>query len=67
MRSIEKKTKNMLEIESEMGESIEEILRHMFVDLHLPHRVIAKELGVGYETVIKWLRMSGIYSRKLNI
>jgi len=57
----------MLDCESRFNMPIEEILRMMYVDQNLPHDHIAKELNISFPTVISWLNMAGIYSRKLNL
>jgi len=57
----------MLKCESRFNMPIEEILRMMYVDQNLPHDHIAKELNISFPTVISWLNMAGIYSRKLNL
>lgn len=67
MKEINKKTKKMREIETKTKERIEETLRRMFVDENKSYEEIAKELSVSYVTVVKWLQLAGIHSRKLNI
>ncbi len=54
-------------IETKRGEDIEETLRRLFVDEHMSYMDIAKQLNISYVTVIKWLRLAGVYSRKLNV
>lgn len=67
MKQISNKTRAMLDCESRYNMPIEEILRMMYVDYHLSHNHIAKELNISFPTVISWLHMAGIYSRKLNL
>lgn len=57
----------MTEIETNKGVEIEEILRHMYVDLHMPVHDMAKELNISYSICIKWLQRAGIYGRKINL
>ncbi len=67
VKEIHRKTKKMLEIETKTKERIEETLRRLFVDENKSHEEIAKELSISYVTVLKWLNLAGIHSRKLNI
>lgn len=67
MKHIDKKNVYMKRIEHKQGEIIEELLRKKFVDENKSIETIANELQISYATTIKWLLMSGIYSRKLNI
>lgn len=62
-------TKNdlMKRIENQHKEEIEEILRRLFVDENKSMHVIAKELGISYVTVTRWLALSGVRSRKINL
>lgn len=57
----------MKEIEDREGESIEEILRKLYVDENKLTETIADELSISYVTAFKWLRGAGIYSHKLDI
>lgn len=57
----------MLNIEREKGVKIEELLRVMFVDENKTTENIAKELSISYVTAFKWLKLAGIYSRKLKL
>jgi hypothetical protein len=65
MRKIQRKTDRMLEIEKQFGEPIEELLRRLFVDENKNLYDMASELGVAYRNILKWLKLAGIYSRKL--
>lgn len=67
MKNIPHKTPSMKIIETKQGEDIEEILRRLFVDENLTHTQIAQQLNLSYVTVIKWLRLAGVRSRKLNV
>lgn len=67
MKRILNKTTAMKQIETKRGEDIEEVLRTLFVDEHLSQIEIAKQLNLSYVTVIKWLKLAGVYSRKLNV
>lgn len=67
VKKINNKSKPMLEIETKLGEEIEEILRRLFVDENKSQIEIANELNLSYVTVVKWLRLAGVRSRKLNI
>lgn len=67
VKEIHRKTKKMLEIETKTKERVEETLRRLFVDENKSHKEIAKELSISYVTVVKWLNLAGIHSRKLNI
>lgn len=67
MRPILNKTYSMKLIELNRREPIEETLRRLYVDENLSHHDMAKELGISYVSVGKWLNKAGIYSRKLNI
>lgn len=57
----------MIRIEKEKGVNIEELLRVMFVDENKTTKNIAKELSISYVTAFKWLKLAGIYSRRLEI
>jgi transposase len=57
----------MKQIETKHGEEIEEILRHLFVDCNYTQKEIAEELQLSYLTVIRWLRLSGVRSRRLKL
>lgn len=67
MKEIKEKTNKMKLIELERGVKLEEILRQLYVDEHKSIENIAKNLNISYVTVIKWLKLAGIYSRKLDI
>lgn len=67
MKTIEKKTHTIKQIELKLGGGIEEILRSMYVDQNLPVKVIAKTLGVSYATAHKWIKLAGIRSRRLRV
>lgn len=65
MREITKKNYRMKEVEAHYGMGIEEVLRIKFVEKNQPIETIAQELQLSYVTVIRWLRLAGIRSRKL--
>ena len=67
MKKIKEKTNKMKLIELERGVKLEEVLRQLYVDEHKSIENIAKNLNISYVTVIKWLKLAGIYSRKLDI
>lgn len=67
MKKIQDKTPAMLRIEEEFGKPIEEILRHMYVDDRLNHVQMIARLGISYPTLIKWLKLAGVRSRRLNV
>lgn len=57
----------MKQIELTYGEEIEEVLRILFVDQNKTQKEIATELHISYLTVIRWLRASGVRSRRLTL
>jgi hypothetical protein len=65
MKLIKNKTKRMMEIEEQFGEPLEELLRRKFVDEHMQLLDMASELGVAYRNIIAWLKLAGVYSRRL--
>lgn len=67
MKRINKKNHAMLKIESKEGVLLEEILRRMYVDENKNIMQIAKELSTAYSTIVKWLRLAGVYSHRLNL
>ena len=67
MKKIMNKSKRMKEIEYELEENIEEVLRRMYVDENKLTEIIATELSISYVTAFKWLKKAGIYSRRLDI
>lgn len=67
MKVIQNKTEKMLKIENNFNLPIEEILRQKFVDENKTITQIGKELNITYVTVIKWLSLAGIYSRRLKL
>jgi transposase-like protein len=67
VKEIKEKTNKMKLIELERGVKLEEVLRQLYVDEHKSIENIAKNLNISYVTVIKWLKLAGIYSRKLDI
>ena len=66
MKEIHNKNTKMKNIETNGGMNIEEILRVKFVDENKKVKQISKELNISYVTTIRWLKLAGIYSRKLN-
>lgn len=67
MRHIQKKSFYMKAAEARIGEPLEEALRRKFVDENKPIQLIADETGASYEAIIKWLKLCGVYSRRLRI
>jgi len=67
MKEIMTKTHAMKQIETELGGDIEEVLRVLYVDQHLSAHIISDKLGISYVTTLKWLRLSGIRSRRLRV
>ena len=67
MKKIKHKNYAMMRVESENNVEIEELLRQKFVDENKTIEKISNELQISYVTTIKWLKLSGIYSRMLNI
>lgn len=67
MKRINKKSSVMKTVEDRFTMPIQELLRIKYVDEALPHQQIAEELDINYTTLIRWLRLAGIYSRRLNI
>lgn len=61
------KTDLMLKVEHDLGEPINEYLRRRFVDDHVNINKLADELGIAYRTLLVWLEVTGIYSRRLGI
>jgi len=67
MKQIQHKNKRILELEDKHNNSIEEILRFLYVDQNMTYHQITKELNISYVTVKRWLKRAGIYSKRLNI
>lgn len=67
MKRIPNKNKRMNQIEAMTGEGIEETLRRLYVDEEKSAHQICDELQLSYATTLKWLRLSGVYSRRLDI
>lgn len=67
MKAIAKKTWRMLEVEHDLGESVESYMRRRFVDDNVTLYELSDEMNVSYRMVLKWLKMAGIYSRRLGI
>lgn len=67
MKKINNKSAKIKLIENKEGIGIEELLRRKFVDENKSIEKIANELGISYVTTFRWLRMAGIYSRKLKL
>lgn len=61
------KTDLMLEVEHHLGEPVEQYLRRRFVDDEMGLSQLAEELNISYRTLLKWLEIAGIYSRRLGI
>lgn len=67
MKTIKYKTELMLEIERNHTEPLEEMLRRKFVDEHMNLYDLAQDVGISYRTLLKWLKLCGIYSRRLGL
>lgn len=67
MRTIEKKTQYMYAIEMRHKLPIEEVLRIKFVDENKTLAQICEELDIAYVTLIKWLKLAGIWSRRIKM
>lgn len=67
MKSINSKTSKMLEVEQRLDETVEELLRRFYVDENKSVHEIAIIIGVSYAIAHKWLKLAGIYSRRLNL
>lgn len=57
----------MKDIEKRYGGDIEEILRGLYVDKNMNLYDMANELGISHVTLIKWLKLAGVRSRKLRV
>ena len=57
----------MLQIEEDREECIEEVIRQLYVDENLPIHSFCVELSISYVTGLKWLKLAGVYSRKLDV
>jgi DNA-binding transcriptional regulator LsrR (DeoR family) len=67
VKKILNKNNYMLNIEKREGELLEEILRKYYVDENLSVNEISKRLQISYVTIIRWLNLAGIYSRRLKL
>jgi transposase-like protein len=67
MKKIRKKSHAMKQIETKLGGDIEEVLRALYVDKNMPVHQLCKTLGISYVTALKWLRLSGVRSRRLKV
>lgn len=67
MKQINNKNAKMKLIENREGVNIEELLRRKFVDENKSINKITNELNISYVTTIRWLKLAGVYSRKLKI
>lgn len=67
MKIIRNKTPLMKIMETKFNQCVEELLRQKYVDENKPPAQIATELGIGFVTTINWLKLAGIYSRRLKI
>lgn len=65
MKHITNKSEKILHIEEKFNESIEELLRKLYVDENHSIHTLARELGITYVSAYKWLNRAGIYSHKL--
>jgi len=67
MKKIPHKTTRMQEVETLFNLPLEELLRKMYVDENKTPQVICQELNIAYATLLKWLHLAGIYSRRLKL
>lgn len=67
MKQIKTKTKLMKVVEKRENEKIEEVLRRKYVNENKPTHTIANELKISYLTAIKWIKLAGVHSRKLDL
>ena len=67
MKQLNYKSDKMLEVEDKFGVELEELLLTLFVDKNMSTYTIAKELGITYVTARKWIKATGIYSRRLKL
>lgn len=67
MKYLTARTRHMIRAEKRIGEPLEEALRRKFVDENKSIHTIKDELGASYDATHKWLKMCGVYSRKLRI
>lgn len=67
MKTIESKTDTMKLTETKLGGELEEILRYLYVDKNMPVHDMCKVLGTSYVTTLKWLKLAGVYSRKIKV
>lgn len=67
MKYLTVKTRHMIRAEKRINEPLEEALRRKFVDENKSIHTIKDELGASYDATHKWLKMCGVYSRKLRI
>ena len=65
MKQIKNRSPTMKQIDKNFNKPAEEILRIKYVEQNKKVTTIAEELDISYVTVIKWLKLAGIYSRKL--
>ena len=66
MKCFKSKSDTAKAIESIRGNSIEEILRELYVDQNMTTHEVAGALKVNYTTAFRWLKAAGIYSHKLS-
>ena len=65
MKEIKVKSQEMLRVQDDFGIQLEEFLRQLFVVESLHTRDIEHLLGISHVTLLKWLKLAGIYSRKI--
>ena len=67
LRMIPNKTNTMKRIEQIYGngDSLEELLRKMYVEREMTIKEIADELNCSSGTIYKWLKMADITTRKM--
>lgn len=67
IKVIQNKSKRIQEVEKALGEPIEEYLRRRFVDDGVHLHDLKDELGIAYPTLIKLLKLAGVYGRRLGL
>ena len=67
LKNIQNKTNTMIRIEQIYGggDSLEELLRKMYVEDELTIKEIADKLNCSSGTIYKWLKLADITTRKM--
>lgn len=60
IKEIKKKTRAMKLVETEWGDSIENVLHFLYVEMDLPIRDVAEHLCVTSKTAHNWLKLCDI-------